>query len=52
MINVTHPKYPPQSIEEKWLEKYLANGWTVVQPEEGQDDQAEEPRKPGRPKKG
>lgn len=33
MINVTHPVYPPQTIEEKWLDKFLANGWTV---EDGQ----------------
>lgn len=29
MINVTHPIYPPQTIEEKWYDKFIAHGWTV-----------------------
>lgn len=56
MINVTHPKYPPQTIEEKWYDKFIAQGWAVdgdyVPPAKPVSDSVgTEPKKRGRPAK-
>ena len=52
MVKVNHPKYPPQVIDEKWLDKFLALGWTVEETEESEESEdSPVPRKRGRPAK-